>query len=131
MSRVITFGTFDVFHVGHLRILQRAKQEGDYLIVGVSSDELNINKKGRAPVYGIRSRMEIVAAIGIVDEVFVEESLELKRHYIEQFKADKLVMGDDWKGKFDEFSDICEPVYLPRTPSVSTTELIEVIKRTR
>ena len=131
MSRVITFGTFDVFHVGHLRILQRAKQEGDHLIVGVSSDELNISKKGRAPVYNIRDRIEILTAIGIVDEVFTEESLELKRHYIEHHRADKLVMGDDWKGKFDEFNDICDVVYLPRTPSVSTTEVIEVIKRTR
>jgi len=131
MTRVITFGTFDVFHVGHLRILQRAKQEGDYLIVGVSSDELNISKKARAPVYNTRNRIEILSAIGIVDEVFTEESLELKRQYIEQFQADKLVMGDDWKGKFDEFSDICEVVYLPRTPSVSTTEVIEVIKSTR
>ena len=128
MTRVITFGTFDVFHVGHLRILQRAKEQGDYLIVGVSSDELNINKKGRAPVYSLESRMEIVSALSIVDKVFVEESLEEKRQYIEQFRADKLVMGDDWAGKFDEFSDICEPVYLTRTPSISTTEIIEVIK---
>ena len=131
MSRVITFGTFDVFHVGHLRILQRAKQEGDHLIVGVSSDDLNISKKGRAPVYNTRDRIEIVKAIGIVDEVFTEESLELKRHYIQQHRAEKLVMGDDWQGKFDEFNDICDVVYLPRTPSVSTTEVIEVIKRTR
>ena len=129
MIRVITFGTFDVFHVGHLRILKRAKAEGDYLIVGVSSDELNLNKKGRAPVYPLSSRLEIIESLKIVDEVFVEESLELKRQYIEQFQADKLVMGDDWQGKFDEFSDICEPVYLPRTPSISTTEIIEVIKQ--
>ncbi len=129
MIKVITFGTFDVFHVGHLRILKRAKAEGDSLIVGVSSDELNLSKKGRAPVYPLESRLEIIASLSIVDEVFVEDSLELKRQYIEQFNADKLVMGDDWQGKFDEFSDICEPVYLPRTPSISTTEIIEVIKQ--
>lgn len=129
MIKVITFGTFDVFHVGHLRILKRAKAEGDFLIVGVSSDELNLSKKGRAPVYPLESRLEIIASLSIVDEVFVEDSLELKRQYIEQFNADKLVMGDDWQGKFDEFSDICEPVYLPRTPSISTTEIIEVIKQ--
>ena len=124
---VITFGTFDVFHVGHLRVIERAAALGDRLVVGVSADALNLRKKGREPVFTQRERLEIVAALRMVDEVFVEESLELKREYIEQYDADVLVMGDDWRGKFDEFGDICEVVYLPRTPAISTTALIEKI----
>ena len=126
---VITFGTFDVFHVGHIRVLQRAAALGDKLVVGVSADALNIAKKGRAPVYSQVERMEIVASLRVVDEVFVEESLELKRDYIVEHGADVLVMGDDWAGKFDWVSDVCEVVYLPRTPSVSTTGIIEHIAR--
>ena len=129
MARVITFGTFDVFHIGHLRILERARNMGDYLLVGVSSDRLNYLKKGRNPVYGQDERIMIVKALRCVDEVFWEESLELKRHYIEMHQADILVMGDDWGGKFDHYQDICEVVYLPRTPSISTTEVIEEIRR--
>ena len=126
---VITFGTFDVFHVGHIRVLQRAAALGDRLVVGVSADALNLAKKGRAPVYSQDERMEIVASLRVVDEVFVEESLELKRDYIVEHGADVLVMGDDWAGKFDWVSDVCEVVYLPRTPSVSTTGIIEHIAR--
>ena len=124
---VITFGTFDVFHVGHLRVIERAAALGDRLVVGVSADALNISKKGREPVFSQAERIAIVAALKPVDEVFVEESLELKREYILQFGADVLVMGDDWAGKFDWVSDVCEVVYLPRTPSVSTTGIIEHI----
>jgi choline-phosphate cytidylyltransferase len=124
---VITFGTFDVFHVGHLRVIERAASLGDRLVVGVSADALNLRKKGREPVFTQSERLEIVAALRVVDEVFVEESLELKRSYIEQYAADVLVMGDDWSGKFDEFEDVCEVVYLTRTPAISTTALIEKI----
>jgi len=124
---VITFGTFDVLHVGHIRVLNRAAALGDRLVVGVSSDQLNFAKKGRNPVFGQHERLEIVANVKAVDEVFVEESLELKRDYVLQYKADILVMGDDWAGKFDYLNDICEVVYLPRTPSVSTTAIIEHI----
>ena len=123
--RVITFGTFDVFHVGHLRILERAKALGDYLVVGVSTDELNISKKSRAPVFDQEQRIEIIKALKCVDEVFFEESLSLKGSYIEEKHADILVMGDDWKGKFDEFKELCEVVYLSRTPAISSTEVIE------
>src|SRR6476659_5053849 len=111
---VITFGTFDVFDVGHLRVLERAAALGDRLVVGVSADALNERKKGRAPVFTQSERMEIVAALKWVDEVFVEESLEQKREYIERYGADVLVMGDDWSGRFDELKDICEVHYLPR-----------------
>ena len=124
---VITFGTFDVFHVGHIRVLQRAAALGDRLVVCVSADALKLAKKGRAPVYSQDERMEIVASLRVVDEVFVEESLEQKRDYIIEYGADVLVMGDDWAGKFDWVSDVCEVVYLPRTPSVSTTGIIEHI----
>lgn len=128
MSRIITFGTFDVFHIGHLRILERAQQFGDYLLVGVSTDQMNYDKKGRYPVYTQYERSEIIRSLRYVDEVFLEESLELKRQYLETYQADFLIMGDDWAGKFDEFRDICEVRYLPRTPSVSTTEIIEKIR---
>ena len=127
---VITFGTFDVFHVGHLRVIQRAAALGDRLVVGVSADALNERKKGRAPVFSQAERLEIVAALKPVDEVFVEESLELKRDYIAQYAADVLVMGDDWAGRFDALGDACEVVYLPRTPAISTTALIEKISGT-
>ena len=129
MSTVITFGTFDVLHVGHLRILQRSRELGDRLVVGVSSDALNMAKKGREPVFSEDERCELVANLKCVDEVFVEESLELKRDYIEQYKADVLVMGDDWAGRFDFVSDLCRVVYLPRTPSISTTGVIEHISK--
>lgn len=121
--RVITFGTFDLFHIGHLNILQRAAALGEWLTVGVSSDELNFAKKQILPVYPLQHRLDIVRAIRCVDEAFVEESLELKREYILQHHADVLVMGDDWAGRFDEFRDVCEVVYLPRTPVISSSEI--------
>ncbi len=119
--RVITFGTFDLFHIGHLRILERARSMGSHLSVGVSSDALNFRKETQYPIYPEDQRMDIVRAIKGVDEVFLEESLEQKREYILRYKADILVMGDDWKGRFDEFNDVCRVVYLERTPSISTT----------
>lgn len=131
MRKVITFGTFDVFHVGHINILERAAEYGDYLIVGVSSDELNFSKKGRYPIYSENDRCKILSSMKYVNEVFIEKSLELKKEYIKQFKAEVLVMGDDWAGKFDWVGDICEVIYLPRTPSISTTEIIEVVKSQR
>ncbi len=129
MKRVITFGTFDVLHVGHVSILERARGLGDYLVVGVSSDELNLKKKGRLPVYNQEDRLRIIRSLRFVDDVFVEESLEKKKEYILQHRADVLVMGDDWKGRFDEMKAYCRVVYLPRTPSISTTEVIEVVRR--
>ena len=128
MTRALTFGTFDVFHVGHVNVLARAKDLADELYVGVSSDELNFSKKNRYPVYSQEQRMQIISVIKYVDHVFVEESLELKREYLLEYDADILVMGDDWKGKFDIYNDVCDVIYLSRTPSISTTELIEVVK---
>ncbi|WP_444958059.1 adenylyltransferase/cytidyltransferase family protein [Microbulbifer sp. ZKSA002] len=126
--RVITFGTFDVFHIGHVNILERAKEMGNYLIVGVSSDALNISKKGRPPIYSQEDRLKIVESLHCVDEVFIEESLDLKGQYINTYEADILVMGDDWKGKFDQFSSICSVKYFPRTEGISTTEVISQVK---
>ncbi len=129
MTTVITFGTFDVFHVGHLRVIQRARSLGDRLVVGVSADALNLRKKNRQAVFSEAERMEIVGALKAVDEVFLEESLEQKREYVVRYDAQVLVMGDDWRGRFDELNDICRVEYLPRTPAISTTALIEKIAR--
>ncbi|MDC0724632.1 adenylyltransferase/cytidyltransferase family protein [Phytobacter diazotrophicus] len=128
MKRVITFGTFDVFHIGHVNILERAAQLGDYLIVGVSSDALSYKKKQRYPLYSQDDRVKIISSMRCVDEVFIEESLEDKARYIEMKNADLLVMGDDWEGRFDWVKPWCEVVYLPRTPSISTTEIIEIAR---
>ena len=129
MRRVITFGTFDVFHIGHVNILKRAKEFGDLLIVGVSSDSLNFSKKQRYPIYSQEERIEIISSLKFVDHVFIEESLDLKLEYIRKYEANLLVMGDDWKSRFDWVKDECEVIYLPRTPSISTTEIIEIVRR--
>jgi choline-phosphate cytidylyltransferase len=123
MITVVTFGTYDLFHVGHLNILRRAKDLGDRLVVGVSSDELNFRKKQLRPTYPLDHRLAIVESVRYVDEVFVEEAMELKRQYLIDHRADVLVMGDDWEGRFDEFLDICRVVYLPRTVGISSTDV--------
>ncbi|EDP3099159.1 TPA: adenylyltransferase/cytidyltransferase family protein [Campylobacter jejuni] len=128
MKNVITFGTFDLFHYGHLRILERAASLGDKLIVGVSSDSLNFAKKHRYPIYSEQERLNIISSLKCVSCVFLEEALELKRDYLLKYQANILVMGDDWKGKFDCFNDICDVIYFERTPSISTTEIIERIR---
>lgn len=128
MTVVITFGTFDVFHIGHLSLLERARALGDRLVVGVSSDALNIAKKGRPPVYGETERRAIVGGLRCVDATFLEESLEAKAGYVAAHDADILVMGSDWEGRFDDLQAICKVVYLPRTPSISTTATIERIQ---
>ena len=129
MVKVITFGTFDVFHIGHVNILERAKSLGDILVVGVSSDILNYNKKQRNPIYSFNERRRILETNIYVDQVFMEESLEQKRDYILHHGADILVMGDDWAGKFDEFSDICQVVYLSRTDGISSTGVMEKVSK--
>ncbi len=125
---VISFGTFDLMHIGHLNMLNRCKNYGDTLIVGVSSDSLNYEKKQRLPVFNEKNRMELIKNLKCVDEVFLEESLEKKREYIKKYNADVFIIGDDWKGKFDDLNDICTVIYLERTRDISTTSIIHNIK---
>lgn len=124
-GRVVTFGTYDLFHVGHVNLLERASQLGDTLIVGLSSDAFSAIKKQRQPVFSLEDRMRIVGTNQYVDKVFVEHGMENKRQYLLEHRADTLVMGDDWAGAFDEFRDICQVVYLPRTPEISSTKLLQ------
>lgn len=126
--KVVTFGTFDLFHVGHLRLLERARALGDELVVGVSSDAMSRAKKGRPPVIPLAERMEIIAALRCVDGVFIEEDLALKRTYVTRVGADILAMGDDWTARFDDLKDICRVVYLPRTAGISTTDIAARLK---
>ena len=131
--RIITFGTFDLLHIGHINILERSKNfnnnsEKNELIVGISSDDFSYKKKSKYPVYNQEQRKKILESLKFIDKVFIEESFEKKREYILENKADVFIMGDDWKDKFNDFKDICEVFYLPRTPSISTTEIVEIIK---
>ena len=128
-KRGITFGTYDLFHIGHLNILKRSKELCEFLCVGVSSDALNYSKKQIYPVYNEEDRTQIVAAISVVDTVFLEESLEKKVQYIQEHQADVLVMGSDWEGKFDFCKPYCDVIYLPRTEGISTTQVKEDVKK--
>jgi glycerol-3-phosphate cytidylyltransferase len=124
MKTVITYGTYDLFHIGHLRLLKRAKALGDYLIVAVSSDEFNAVKGKKCEIKDT-DRMEIVEAIRYVDKVIPETNWDQKIEDVKKYNVDVFVMGDDWKGKFDFLKDYCEVVYLPRTPEISTTKIKE------
>ncbi len=127
MKKVITYGTFDLFHIGHLNILKRAKALGDYLIVAISSDAFNAIK-GKKAYYSDQERMEIVKAIRYVDEVILEESWDQKVRDVQEHQVDVFVMGHDWEGKFDFLKDYCEVVYLPRTEGISSTKIKEDLK---
>ena len=127
MKKVITYGTFDLFHVGHLNILRRAKELGDYLVVAVSSDAFN-EIKGKKCVIPDYERMAIVEAIKYVDEVIPENDWEQKVRDVQEHDIDVFVMGDDWEGKFDFLSEYCDVVYLPRTEGISTTQLKTILK---
>lgn len=128
MKTVITYGTFDLFHVGHLNLLRRAKELGDYLIVAVSSDRFNWEEKQKKCEIPDKDRMAIVEAIKYVDKVIPEDSWEQKIEDVKKYNVDVFVMGDDWKGKFDFLTDYCEVVYLPRTEGISSTQLKEDLK---
>lgn len=131
MKKVITYGTFDLFHVGHLNILKRAKELGDYLIVGVSSDKFNL-LKGKKAYHSVEDRVAIIKHLEFVDEVILEESWDQKVKDIKEHDIDIFVMGHDWEGEFDFLKEYCEVVYLQRTDGISTTkikkDLCKVIK---
>lgn len=128
MKRVITYGTFDLLHYGHINLLKRAKKLGDYLIVVLSTDEFNLYEKQKKCYFPYNKRKELLEAVRYVDLVVEEKSWDQKPDDIEKYGVDIFVMGDDWKGKFDYLNDKCEVVYLPRTPDVSTTQIKEDLK---
>ena len=123
MKRVITYGTFDLLHYGHINLLRRAKMMGDYLIVGLSTDEFNWNMKQKKSYFSYEKRKEMLEAIRYVDMVIPEENWDQKLTDVEKYEADVFVIGDDWKGKFDFLKDKCEVVYLPRTPEISSSQI--------
>lgn len=125
MKRIITYGTFDLLHYGHINLLRRAKEQGDYLIVALSADEFNWNEKHKKTYFSFEKRKQLLEAIRYVDLVIPENNWEQKTTDVEEYHVDKLVMGDDWAGKFDfvEEETGTEVIYLPRTPEISTTQI--------
>lgn len=123
MKRVITYGTYDLLHYGHLNLLQRARALGDYLIVVLSTDEFNWNMKQKKCYFSYEKRKKMLEALRCVDLVIPENNWEQKVSDVQLYQADVFVMGHDWEGKFDFLKDYCEVVYLPRTPDVSTTQI--------
>ncbi len=122
MKTVITYGTFDLFHIGHLNLLQRLSDLGDRLVVGVSTDDFN-SLKGKRSVFDFDSRIKIIAGLRCVNEVFPEHSWEQKQDDILKYDVSIFGMGNDWQGKFDSFNTVCKVVYLDRTENISTTLL--------
>ena len=125
VKRVITYGTFDLLHYGHIR---RAKQYGDYLIVALSTDDFNWNQKRKKCYFSFDKRKALLEAIRYVDLVIPEESWDQKVTDVREYHIDTFVMGDDWKGKFDFLKPYCDVVYLPRTPEISTSQIKEDLK---
>ena len=128
MKNVLTYGTFDLFHYGHLRLLERAKAMGDHLTVAVSTDEFN-EVKGKKCTYSFEHRARIVEAIIYVDRVIPERCWEQKVEDVRKYDIDLFVIGDDWQGKFDHLKKYCKVVYLPRTSNISTTEIKEHVHK--
>ena len=124
MRKVITYGTFDLLHYGHINLLRRARELGDYLVVVISTDEFNWNEKGKKCYFTYEQRKAMVEAIRYVDRVIPETNWEQKRTDVHDYDIDVFVMGDDWEGKFDFLKEEgVEVVYLPRTPEISTTQI--------
>lgn len=124
MKRIITYGTFDLLHFGHINLLRRAKALGDYLIVALSTDEFNRNCKNKICYFNYEQRKMLLESIRYVDLVIPENNWEQKKEDVKKYNIDTFVMGDDWLGKFDYLKDEgCEVVYLPRTPEISTTQI--------
>lgn len=122
MKKVITYGTFDILHYGHINLLKRARELGDYLIVALSTDEFN-KIKNKKSYYNYEQRKLLLESCRYVDLVIPENYWEQKIDDIQKYQADIFVMGDDWKGKFDFLKSFCEVIYLPRTPDISTTQI--------
>lgn len=120
MRRVLTYGTFDLFHVGHIRLLERARALGDYLVVGLSTDEFNLIK-GKNSVFSYAERCAILSAVRHVDKIIPEDNWDQKVSDVLANEIDVFVIGDDWQGKFDFLKPHCEVTYLPRTAGISTT----------
>ena len=124
MKRVIAYGTFDLLHYGHINLLKRAKELGDYLIVALSTDDFNWKEKHKKSYFSYERRKALLEAVRYVDLVIPEENWEQKRTDIHEYHVDTFVIGDDWTGKFDYLKEEgCEVVYLPRTPEISTTQI--------
>lgn len=126
MITLLTYGTFDLLHVGHIRLLRRLKNMSDRLVVGLSTDEFNLVKNKKC-IISYSDRREMLLSTRYVDHVFPENSWDQKREDILREKAQIFAMGDDWAGRFDELMDIAKVIYLPRTPSISTTDLKEAL----
>ena len=130
MKRVITYGTFDLLHYGHINLLRRAKEQGDYLVVALSTDEFNWDEKQKKCYFSYEKRKQLLEAIRYVDLVIPEEAWDQKVSDIELYHIDKFVKGDDWAGKFDFLQEETEAevIYLPRTPEISTTQIKNDLK---
>lgn len=128
MKKIITYGTFDLLHYGHINLLKRAKSLGDYLIVVLSTDEFNWNSKQKKCYFSYEKRKALVESIRFVDLVIPEENWEQKISDIKEFKINTFVIGDDWEGKFDFLKEYCEVIYLKRTPEISTTQIKKDLK---
>ena len=124
MKRILTYGTFDLLHYGHINLLRRAKALGDYLVVACSTDEFNLGK-GKKCYFSYEERKQLLESIRYVDLVIPEESWEQKANDVREYHIDTVVMGSDWEGseRFEYLKEICEVVYLPRTPEISTTQI--------
>lgn len=129
MKRIITYGTYDLLHYGHINLLRRAKALGDYLIVALSTDEFNWNSKQKKCYFTYEKRKQLLESIRYVDLVIPEECWEQKTEDVKLYQVDTFVMGDDWAGKFDFLKPLCEVVYLERTPEISTTQIKEELGR--
>lgn len=131
MKRVITYGTFDLLHYGHINLLKRAKEQGDYLIVALSTDEFNWNQKNKKCYFTYEQRKTLLESIRYVDLVIPEDDWKQKNVDMHKYEIDTFVMGDDWKGKFDFLKDEgVKVVYLPRTPEISTTQIKNDLNQT-
>lgn len=129
MKRVITYGTFDLLHYGHINLLRRAKEYGDYLIVGLSTDEFNWREKHKKSYFSYEQRKMLLESIRYVDLVIPEESWDQKRSDMHLYQIDTFVMGDDWRGKFDFLKEEgVEVIYLPRTPEISSSQIKDDLK---